>query len=159
MAFSEKDKWEVRFGFIGAVFGGLSIIVSVFIYLHGNDAALRKEHDLIAAQRNIDYERQLWNEMRATYKELAQTLGRMAAELDAAGSFSNAARRDFNAAYWGALILVEDEAVQFEMVKLRNDLRDLEHSRISQDKIKLRIERIVTLSKEHILRDADIAAN
>lgn len=93
--------------------------------------------------------------MRAAYKALAQTLGQIAAELESTNKVSPESRAAFNTAYWGALILVEDEAVGLEMVKLRNDMRDLETGRINQDKIKLRIERIVSLGRKHIMRGRD----
>ncbi len=152
MTTSEKDKWEIRLGIIGAIFTGLSIFVSVFIYLHGNKTAIQKEHELIAIQHTIDYQRQLWDETRTTYRKLATTLGVMAAELDQNKKVSAASEKAFNAAYWGALILIEDPAVQREMVRLRNDLRDLKAGRIDEDKIKLRVERILSLARQHVFK-------
>ena len=159
MTLTTKEKWDVFIGVVGALFAGLSIVASVLIYQYGNDAAIQKEYDLIAVQSRTDYRRQLWHDLRATYKALAQNLGRMAAELDATGKISDGTRSDFNAAYWGTLILVETEDVQCELVKLRNDLRDLEHGRVKPEKIKLRIDRIVTRSKHQILRSTDDATN
>lgn len=152
---SKKDRWELYVKAAGAVFAGISIVVSVFIYLHGNRAALDREHELITTRQEIEYDRQLWDQLRAAYKELSQTLGQMAAELETSNTVSAKSREAFNAAYWGALILVEDEAVGREMVKLRNDIRDLESGRIDQDKIKLRIERVVSLGRNHIMRGRD----
>ena len=150
---NRKDKWEIRFGFFGTAFAGLSVIASVFIYLDGNEAALERENELIATRNAVEYQRRLWDERRAAYKDLAETLGAIAAELDAGTNVSDESRRSFNKAYWGALILVENDRVEQEMVKLRNDLRDLEEQRITGDKIKLRIQRVVTLSKKHILEN------
>lgn len=157
MALSTKEKWDVTIGLIGALFVGLSILVSVFVYLHGNEEAIRREHELTANRNRVDYERRLWDELRATYATLAQTLGRMASELDATSVVSVGTRSDFNAAYWGTLTLVESECVQLELVKLRNDLRDLEQNRIQPDKIKLRINRIVSLSRQDIRTVIDVA--
>ena len=156
MPLNNKDKWDVLNGLLGAAFAGLSVIASVFIYLHGHQAAIQQEHELLTVRNRIEYDRNLWNELRATYKELAQTLGRMAAELDETGHVSTETRREFNATYWGTVILVEGDGVQLELVRLRNDLRDLENGRILPDKIKLRVARIVTLSKREILRITDV---
>ena len=152
---TKKDRWEIGIKGVGAVFAGLSIIASVFIYLHGNRATLNREHELITTRQKVEYDRQLWGQLRAAYKALAQTLGQIAAELESENKVSPESRAAFNTAYWGALILVEDEAVGLEMVKLRNDMRDLEAGRIDQDKIKLRIERIVSLGRKHIMRGRD----
>lgn len=159
MTLNTKEKWDTTIGLTSALFAGLSILASVGIYLHGNSAAIQKQHELIAAQSRTDYERQLWDELRATYKALAQILGLMAAELEANGEISPSTRGRFDAAYWGTLILVETDEVQLELVKLRNDLRDLEFDRIPPDKIKLRINRIVAISKQRILTSADGATN
>jgi len=152
---TRSDKWELIIKAAGAVIAGGSIIASVFIYLHGNRATLDREHELITARQQVEYDRQLWDQLRTAYQALAQTLGRIAAELESSDTISLESRTAFNTAYWGALILVEDEAVGQEMVKLRNDLRDLEAGRIGQDKIKLRIERVVSLGRQHIMRGRD----
>lgn len=159
MTNTAKKKWDVFIGVSRAFFAGASILVGVLIYLHGQKAAIQKEQQLIARQSLTDYHRQLWDELRATYKTLAQTLGRMAAELEASGKISESTRSDFNAEYWGTLILVDTDNVQLELVKLRNDLRDLELGRIPPDKIKLRINRIVGLTKRQILESTDNATN
>ena len=121
-------------------------MASVCIYLDGNKATLEREYDLLAIQRTIEYERQLWEEMRTAYGVFATVLGRMAAELDARGDISEKARQDFSGTYWGTLqpLLISRE-VELEVVRLRNDLRDLAAGRSVQDKIRRRIVRILRL--------------
>jgi hypothetical protein len=145
-----KELWEVRIGFLNVLVAALGIIVSVLIYGHGLKASIEQEQKLIDARATKAYERQLWDEKRFSYKKLAETLGEISADIELKNPISNSSLKNFYKAYWGTLILVENEAVRTEMVKLKNDLRDLESKRISSDKIKLRIQRIVTISKGHI---------
>lgn len=147
---TKKDCWEVGISLFGAVFAGLSIIVSVFIYLDGNRATLERENELVAKRDALEYQRDLWDERRAAYRNLAATLGSVAAELDAGNIISDATRSAVNTAYWGTLVLVESEAVEAHMVRLRNDLRDFERGRIDADKIRQRILAIVSASRVHL---------
>ncbi|MCP4367505.1 MAG: hypothetical protein GY797_05215 [Deltaproteobacteria bacterium] len=146
----KSELWEVRVGILSASIAAASIIVSVLIYLHGLGATIEKEQYLIDIRTQREYERQLWDERRASYSHLASTLGEIAAEIEVDKNVTRDSLKAFSKAYWGALILIEDEAVRDEMVKLKNDLRDLTKNRISSDKIKLRIQKIVSLSKAHI---------
>ncbi|AZV79049.1 hypothetical protein EBB79_15000 [Parasedimentitalea marina] len=152
---TDKDRWELRIKFFGAVFAGLSIVASVFIYLDGNRATLERENNLIAKRDELQYQRDLWDERRAAYRTLAATLGSMAAELDAGNTISNATRSAVNTAYWGTLVLVESDAVEMHMVRLRNDLRDFERGRIDADKIRQRIHAIVEASRLHLKEVGD----
>jgi hypothetical protein len=47
-------------------------------------------------------------------------------------------------------VLVESDAVETHMVRLRNDLRDFERGRIDTDKIRQRIHAIVEASRLHL---------
>lgn len=152
---TKKDSWELGIKFFGAVFAGLSIVVSVFIYLDGNRATLERENELISKRDALLYQRDLWDERRAAYRNLAATLGSMAAELDAGSTISDATRSKVNTAYWGTLVLVESEAVETHMVRLRNDLRDFQRGRISADKIRQRIHAIVSASRAHLQEVSD----
>lgn len=152
---TDKDRWELRIKLFGAVFAGLSIVASVFIYLDGNRATLERENELIARRDALEYQRDLWDERRAAYRTLAATLGSMAAELDAGNTFSDATRSAVNTAYWGTLVLVESDAVETHMVRLRNDLRDFERGRIDADKIRQRIHAIVEESRAHLQEVSD----
>lgn len=152
---TNKDRWELRIKFFGAVFAGLSIVASVFIYLDGNKATLERENELIAKRDALEYQRDLWDERRAAYRTLAATLGSMAAELDVGNTISDATRSAVNTAYWGTLVLVESDAVKTHMVRLRNDLRDFERGRIDADKIRQRIHAIVEESRVHLQEVSD----
>lgn len=152
---TDKDRWELRIKFFAAIFAGLSIVTSVFIYLDGNRASLERENELIARRDALEYKRNLWDERRTAYRTLAETLGSMAAELDAGNTISNATRSAVNTAYWGSLVLVESDAVETHMVRLRNDLRDFESGRTGADKIRQRIHAIVEASRLHLQEVSD----
>jgi hypothetical protein len=145
-----SELWEIRIGFLSAFVAAAGVIVSVLIYVHGLKASIEKEQQLINARSQKEYERKLWDERRENYKELASTLGTIASEIEVENKISKESLKSFSKAYWGSLIMVEDESVKNEMVKLKNDLRDLSKNRISNEKIKLRIERIISLSKNHL---------
>jgi hypothetical protein len=152
----KKELWEVRIGLFSAFVAAASVVASVLIYVHGLKASIEKEQHLINARSQKEYERKLWDERRESYRELASTLGTIAAEIEVDKKTSKKSLKAFSKAYWGSLILVEDESVKSEMVKLKSDLRDLSKMRISSNKIKLRIERIVSLSKVHL---SEVVAN
>lgn len=152
---TDKDRWELRIKFFGAVFAGLSIVASVLIYLDGNRATLERENELIAKRDALEYQRDLWDERRAAYSTLAAMLGGIAAELDAGSTISDASRSAVNAAYWGTLVLVESDAVETHMVRLRHDLRDFERGRIDADKIRKRIHAIIEATRVHLQEVSD----
>ncbi|MCG7562472.1 MULTISPECIES: hypothetical protein [Pseudoalteromonas] len=139
-----------RISIVSTVIAGFSVISGVVIYIHGLNESIEKEQALINMRSKVEYQRKLWDERRESYKALAVTLGSIAAEIDIDKKISSESLKSFSEAYWGLLILVENESVKSELVKLKDDLRDLEKSRISANKIKLRIERIISLSKTHI---------
>jgi hypothetical protein len=151
----KKDLWNVRIGLLSAAIAVLGIVASVFIYVDGLKKSIDQEHKLIEARDDQAYRRQLWDERRAAYKQLAETLGAVAAEIEVGKTVSKESLEAFHKTYWGALILVENETIENEMVKLKNDLRDLVEGRISSDKIKLRIQKIVRISREHIEKGFD----
>lgn len=144
------DLLKIRISLASTLIAGLSVISGVLIYIHGLNESIEKEQALINIRSQVEYQRKLWDERRESYKALATTLGGIAAEIDIDKTISPASQKSFSKAYWGLLILVENEPIKIELVKLKDDLRDLEHNRISANKIKLRIERIISLSKTHI---------
>jgi len=151
----KKDLWDVRIGLLSVTIAALGVMASVFIYVHGLKRSIDQEHKLIEARDDQAYRRKLWDERRAAYKQLAETLGAVAAEIEVGKTVSKESLKAFHKTYWGALILVENETIENEMVKLKNDLRDLVEGRISSNKIKLRIQKIVRISREHIEKGFD----
>lgn len=141
---------KFRISLASTIIAGLSVISGVVIYIHGLNESIEKEQALIDMRSQVEYHRKLWDERRESYKVLATTLGGIAAEIDIDKKISSESLKSFSKAYWGLLILVENESVKSELVKLKDDLRDLEKNRISANKIKSRIERIISLSKTHI---------
>ncbi len=148
---------KFRISLASTIIAGLSVISGVVIYIHGLNASIEKEQALIDMRSQVEYQRKLWDERRESYKALATTLGGIAAEIDIDKKISPESLKSFSQAYWGLLILVENESVKSELVKLKDDFRDLENGRISANKIKLRIERIVSMSKTHIDEVVDVS--
>lgn len=147
---NEKDRWELRFEFVKAALTGLGLIVSVLIFVIGDRWTVERENELAEARNLAEYKRRLWDERRDAYRALAEVLGGIAADLDSGSDIDAANKRAFDKAYWGALILTENEEIELQMVRLRNDLRDLVAGRTTSDQIKLRVQRIVSLSREHL---------
>lgn len=141
---------KFRISLASTIIAGLSVISGVVIYIHGLNESIVKEQALMDMRSQVEYQRKLWDERRESYRALATILGGIAAEIDIDKKISSESLKAFSKVYWGLLILVENESVKSELVKLKDDLRDLEKSRISANKIKLRIERIISFSKTHI---------
>ncbi|SFQ66288.1 hypothetical protein [Donghicola eburneus] len=147
---NEKDRWELRFEFVKSALTGLGLILSVLIFVIGDMWTAERENELAEARNLAEYERRLWDERRDAYRALAEVLGGIAADLDSGSDIDAANKRAFDKTYWGALILTENEEIELQMVRLRNDLRDLEAGRTTSDQIKRRVQRIVSLSREHL---------
>lgn len=145
-----SELWEVRIGIMNVVIASISLISSVLIYVHGLDASVEKEHQLIEKRSAVEFDRVLWNQKRESYHALANILGSISAELELHKPVSDDSLHKFYQSYWGALILVENESVREEIVKLKNDLRDLKNGRIGGDKVKRRIQRVISMSREDI---------
>ncbi|WP_040307324.1 hypothetical protein [Agarivorans albus] len=150
METEKLERKKLWISLVSTIIAGLSVISSVVIYIHGLDESIEKEQALIDQRSQVEYHRSLWDERRESYKLLATILGGIAAEIEIDKKISSESLKSFSKAYWGLLIMVENESVKSELTKLKDDLRDLEQNRISANKIKLRIQRIISLSKNHI---------
>lgn len=147
---ASEERWKLVIEASATVITGLSLIASVLIYLHGQEQALRTEQALIDTREARAYARRQWDERLASYQRLAASLGGIAAEIELEQPVSEASLSEFHSAYWGTMLLVESEAVGLEMLRLKNDLRDLEAGRIDGDRVKLRIEQLVGVIREHV---------
>ncbi len=131
-----KRQWDVWLGAIAPVLTVIGIIIGVWQFNLGEDHR-REESAASAIQKDdIDFRRKLWLERLDAYKAVSAIAGRIIATPP--GKDRDRAIADFTSAYWGAMILVEDKAVEQAMVNFYLELHD-EQSGWSRDPNRLKV--------------------
>jgi hypothetical protein len=139
---ASKRRWEVGIGFAGSVLTVVGILVGVWQFTQGEQNKVRLESALVLRKDEIEFQRRLWLERLTTYRAVAETAGKIVARIDDPATMKEALR-EFNAAYWGAMILVEDKAVEKAMVDFFVETQDLQRGWGSTDKLKFRANELI----------------
>jgi len=117
-----KRKWDVRLGIVAPLLMLLSVVVGVWQFNAGE--ANRRADDFHNAllKDDIEFRRKLWMERLERYRTVSELAGRVAALPK--GKARDEAELQFETAYWGTMILVEDEQVAKAMIGFRQAMRD-----------------------------------
>ena len=111
----------------------------------GQRANAEREFELQERANRVAFCRDLWLERLVVYRQVAATVGAFLAELD--DSVQKRTVNEFLAAYWGPMLLVEDEAVRQAMIRLHGELRDFQRARSSPERLKQRADTLVQAFK------------
>lgn len=117
-----KRRWDARMSLVAPLLTLLSVVVGVWQFNAG--AANRREEEFRNAllKDDIEFRRKLWLERLERYRAVSELAGRIAALPP--GKAREEAALQFETAYWGAMILVEDKTVSNAMVGFRQALID-----------------------------------
>src|SRR5271166_972624 len=106
MTEASKRLWDVGLGIAAPILAVLGILVGVYQFNAGEENRTRLEHNLVTQKDNLDFHRKLWLERLNAYRSTAEIAGKITAHNS--DEKLKDLLSDFTAAYWGAMILVED---------------------------------------------------
>ena len=117
-----KRRWDVRLGIVAPILTLVSVVVGVWQFNAGE--AHRREADFRNAllKDDIEFRRKLWLERLDRYRAVSEMAGRIAALPP--GKARAEIELQFESAYWGTMMLVEDKAAADAMIGFRQALRD-----------------------------------
>jgi hypothetical protein len=117
-----KRGWDVRFALVAPLVTVIGILVGVWQFNSGENNR-RQDSATAEEQRDtIAFKRRLWQEKLDTYQKVTELAGQIVAT---SGAGQAAAYKDFQSAYWGAMVLVEDKPVEEAMIAFDKEYLDL----------------------------------
>jgi hypothetical protein len=137
-----KRRWDVRLSVVAPLLTVVGILVGVWQFNTGED---NRRQDAATAEEQRDtiaFKRRLWQEKLETYQKVTELAGKIVAT---SGAEQAAAYKDFQTAYWGAMVLVEDKPVEEAMIAFDKEYLDLK-SGWTKDTNRLKV-RADTLAK------------
>ena len=132
--------------------GPLLTVATIFIGLwqfdRGEQSRLRLEHSLIQRKDELDFARQLWLERMKQCGNVAALAGKIIAHVgDEQQKLLNT---EFEAAYYGAMIFVEDEDVEKAMIRFRVALKDFSDGWVDVDHLKIRADELIKVCRKSV---------
>jgi hypothetical protein len=145
----KKRLWDVRLGAVAPFLTVIGIIIGVWQFNAGEEHRGSLEATSAIQKDDIEFRRKLWLEKLDAYKAVSTIAGRVIATPP--GAVRDKAVQDFTSAYWGAMILVEDKAVEKAMVDFYLELRD-EKTGWSRDpdRLKVRGEALIAVCRQSL---------
>lgn len=138
-----KRTWDVRLGILGPIITVAGVLVGVWEFNAGEDERRKSEQaarldqiHLEMRKDDLEYRRLLRQQQLQTYTTISTLVGKIAAT--PAGPARQNAAQAFEAAYWGAMVMVEDPAVQQAMRDFHDELHD-ETAGLSHDPDRLKV--------------------
>jgi hypothetical protein len=144
-----KRKWDVRLGILAPILTIAGLLVGVWQFNRGEVNRTRLEYQLLDRKDKIDFERKLWLERLSTYRSIAEQAGKIAATKKQDKRFKEYVQ-GFDASYWGLMVLVEDSAVEQEMIEFHVEIVDYQAGRSDGDKLKLRADELIKACRKSV---------
>lgn len=144
-----KRSWDVWLGIVAPVLTIVGILVGVWQFSRGEENRTNLEYQLLARKDKIEFQRKLWLERLSAYKSIAEQAGKIATTDKKDKSFRQLVH-DFDAEYWGTMILVEDPEVEKAMIDFHLELLDYQKGQSDENKVKLRADELVKACRKSI---------
>jgi hypothetical protein len=142
---NKKRTWDVWLGTVGPVLTAATILIGVWQFNVGQRERQKEQ----ARQEMIDFQRKAWLERMNAYRSVAELAGKVIAHID--DDKGKDAIRDFEAAYWGTMILVEDKPVEKSMVDFFVEIQDYEKGWSTLDRVKVRDDDLIKACQQSVL--------
>jgi hypothetical protein len=126
-----KRSWDVRLGVVAPILTIIGVLVGVWQFNRGEENKTNLENSHIAQNAQIEFDRKIWLDTVATYRSVAEIVGKIAAHPAKDAKFQEL-KESFNGAYWGLMILVEDKDVEKAMIRLHDEIDDFDKGRTQQ---------------------------
>jgi hypothetical protein len=143
-----KRNWDVGLGIVAPLVTVATVLVGVWQFTAGERNRVRLEQSLVQKKDDLDFARRLWLERMKQYRAVAELAGKIVANLEE--DKKKELMREFDAAYYGAMILVEDRDVEKAMVDFRVALKDFDEGWIGVDRLKLRADELIKACRKSI---------
>jgi hypothetical protein len=137
-----KRNWDVGLGIVAPILTIVGILVGVWQFNRGEENRTKLEYQLLERKDKIEFQRKLWLERLSTYKSIAEQAGKIATADKKDKRFKQFVQ-NFDAAYWGMMIFVEDPDVEKAMIDFHLELVDYQKGLSDGDKVKLRADELV----------------
>jgi len=141
-----KNRWDVRLGLTTTLITVVGILIGVFKFTSEQTAQTELQYELQARENRVAFQRTLWLEQLASYRKIADVVGRLVTHLDREEPFE-AAVSEFQTMYWGEMVLVENQEVEQAMILLRGELHDLTGGWSNKKRIKIRALELLATCK------------
>lgn len=133
-----KRGWDVRLGLVAPILTVIGILIGVWQFNAGEN---NRRHDTAIAEEQRDtiaFKRRLWQEKLDTYQKVTELAGKIVAT---SGQDQANAYKEFQSAYWGAMVLVEDQPVEAAMIAFDKEYRDIKSGWVKDpDRLKVRAD-------------------
>jgi hypothetical protein len=143
-----KRNWDVGLGIFAPIGTVVGILVGVWQFTAGERNKTILEQGLIQKKDDLDFARRVWVERMNQYRTVAELAGKIVAY--SGHEKQNDFIRDFVAAYWGAMILVEDKEVERAMIGLYTELKDFSEGWSNADRLKVRADELITACRKSV---------
>jgi hypothetical protein len=139
---TKKRVWDVRLGIVGPALTVAGLLLGVWQFNAGQEDRRKLELESAIKKDDLEFRRRLWLERLTTYRAVAETAGKIVAAENEVERKKFV--REFTAAYWGAMILVEDRSVEKAMVEFYVETQDYESGWGSLDRLKRRASTLIS---------------
>jgi hypothetical protein len=145
---ARKRDWDVALGMVAPIVTVAGILVGIWQFIAGENKRVVLEQSLIQKKDDLDFARKLWIERMNQYRSVAELAGKIIA-------YSGDAKQkdiiqDFVAAYWGAMILVEDKEVERAMISFYVELKDHSDGWSDDNRLKARADSLIAACRKSI---------
>lgn len=150
-----KNTWDVGLGIVSPVLTLVALLVGIWQFNEGENHRRDERVRTEAAAADMDFQRRLWLQRQDTYRQVSELVGEVIASRNTIGVQADRTYEKFLAAYWGAMILVEDPDVEFSMKMFYLELLDLKSGWVTDDKnLKARADQLVKACRTHLEKSA-----
>lgn len=152
-----KRTWDVWLGVVAPVLTIVGVLVGVWQFNRGEENKANLENSHIAQNAQIEFDRKIWLDKVATYRSVAEIVGKIAAHPTKDAKFQEL-KEQFNGAYWGLMILDEDKDVEAEMIQFHDEIDDYENGRVGADRVKGRADELLKICQKSIRTQPKLGA-
>jgi hypothetical protein len=144
-----KNLWDVIIAGLTTILTLLTILLGVHQFNKGELNKVTEASRLAKENDKINFQRQLWIERLGAYRSIAQLTGRLISHEDNDKNFKKDFT-EFEAAYWGLMIFVEDQPVANEMQRFQFALGDYAAHRVTGDYLRKRADLLIKACSDSI---------
>jgi hypothetical protein len=124
-------------------------LFGVYQFNRGERNKTELEYGLLAKKDNLEFERKLWLDRVSTYRTISDLAGKIVAH-EKKDQKLDEMIESFLAAYWGLMILVEDQKVETAMIRFHDEIRDYKANRSDVERLRDRADQLITTCRKSI---------
>jgi hypothetical protein len=149
MSEESKRKPDLWLSLVAPVLTVAGLLVGVWQFNRGEENKTRLEQSLIAKKDDVEFQRKLWLDRVTTYRTMGEIVGKIVAH-PANDTKLAELSEEFNGAYWGLMILVEDKQVEKAMIQFHDEIDDYRKGRSDAERLKKRADQLLEVCRKSI---------